>query len=68
MSTQNSLIPSLLVSSHQANWTGVSLEHYLYPACETPEHTLAENHLCVCLGKPLTYEQIIKGKLPSYRE
>ena len=40
MSAKNSLMPSLLTSSHQTNWTGVSLEHYLYPAYETPEHTL----------------------------
>lgn len=56
---------SLLASSHQANWSGLSLEHYLYPAYETPEHTLEDHHVCIYLGKPLTYEQIIKGKLRS---
>lgn len=30
MSIQNSLTPSLLASRDRANWTGVSLEHYLY--------------------------------------
>ena len=63
MSRQNSSTPSLLTSSDCANWKGVSLEHYLYPAYETPEHTLAEHHLCVYFGKPLTYEQVVKGKM-----
>ena len=56
---------SLLASSCRANWSGGSLEHHLYPAYETPEHTLENHHICVYLGKPLTYEQIIKGKLRS---
>ena len=57
--------PSLLASSQLASWQGVSLEHHLLPAYETPEHTLKQHHLCIYLGKPLTYEQIIKGKLRS---
>lgn len=56
---------SLLASSCRANWSGGSLEHHLYPAFETPEYTLENYHICVYLGKPLTYEQIIKGKLRS---
>ena len=60
------LTPSLLASSHTAAWQGVSLEHYLYPAYETCEHTLEQHHLCIYLGKPLTYEQIVKGKLRSH--
>ena len=65
MLTTNSSIPSLLVSSRQANWSGISLEYYLYPAFETTEHTLENHHICIYLGTPLTYEQIIKGKLRS---
>lgn len=57
--------PSLLASSDRANWQGVSLQHYLYPAYETAEHTLPRHHLCIYLGKPLTYEQIIDGRLRS---
>jgi AraC family transcriptional regulator len=64
MSTKIST-PSLLTSSDQANWQGVSLEHYLYPAYETPEHTLAEHHICFYVGQPLIYEQVIDGKLRS---
>jgi AraC family transcriptional regulator len=64
MSTKIST-PSLLTSSNQANWQGVSLEHYLYPAYETPEHTLAEHHICFYVGKPLIYEQVVNGKLRS---
>lgn len=64
MST-NTSTPSLLTSSYQANWTGVSLEHYLYPAYETPEHTLNEHHICLYVGKPLIYEQVVNGKLRS---
>ena len=56
---------SLLTSSCRVNWSGGSLEHHLYPAYETPEHTLENHHICVYLGKPLIYEQIIKGKLRS---
>ena len=56
---------SLSASSCRANWSGGSLEHHLYPAYETPEHTLENHHICVYLGKPLIYEQIIKGKLRS---
>ncbi|MBW4534107.1 MAG: AraC family transcriptional regulator [Pleurocapsa minor HA4230-MV1] len=64
MST-NISTPSLLTSSDRANWTGVSLEHYLYPAYETPEHTLNEHHICLYVGKPLIYEQVVNGKLRS---
>ena len=67
MFDQNTLAPSLLTSSHQTNWKEVSLEHYLYPAYETPEHTLSEHHICLYIGKPLTYEQVIKGKLRSQK-
>ena len=66
MSLDNLEIPSLIASSHQLNPLGVSLEHYLYPAYETPEHTLQNHHLCIYLGKPLTYEQIIRGRLRSH--
>ena len=66
MSTLESSTPSLLASSDRTNWSGVSLEHYLYPAYETPEHTLENHHICIYVGKPLTYEQIIKGKLRSH--
>lgn len=64
MST-NTSTPSLLTSSYQANWTGVSLEHYLYPAYETPEHSLNEHHICLYVGQPLIYEQVVNGKLRS---
>ena len=59
------LTQSLLASSCQANWSGGFLEHHLYPAYETPEHILENHHICLYLGKPLTYEQVIKGKLRS---
>ncbi|MEM9509003.1 MAG: AraC family transcriptional regulator [Cyanobacteria bacterium P01_E01_bin.35] len=65
MSTKNSLTQSLLASSHQANWLGISLEHHLYPAYETPEHTLPDHHICLYVGKPLIYEQVVNGKLKS---
>lgn len=65
MCVANSSTISLLASSERANWNGVSLEHYLYPAYETPEHILEQHHLCIYLGKPLTYEQVIKGKFRS---
>ena len=65
MSTEVST-PALLASSDRANWQVISLEHYLFPAYETPEYTLEQHHLCVYFGKPLTYEQIIKGKLRSH--
>ena len=64
MSTRNST-PSLSTSSHQ-NWTGISLEHHFCPAYETPEHILPEHHICLYVGKPLTYEQLVKGKLRSH--
>ena len=64
MSTENSSI-SLLASSDRANWSGVSLEHYRYPAYETPEYTLDTHHICIYQGTPLTYEQIVKGKLQA---
>jgi AraC family transcriptional regulator len=52
--------------NHQANWSGISLEHCLYPAYETPEYT-AENHeICVYVGKPIIYTQMIKGKMRSH--
>ena len=65
MSIDNYSTPSIPISSHQ-NGTGISLEHHLYPAYETPEHTLPEHHICLYVGNPLTYEQVIKGKLRSH--
>ena len=66
MSTENSSTLSLLASSDRTNWSGVSLEHYLYPAYEIPEHTQLAHHICLYVGQPLTYEQVIKGKLKSH--
>ena len=57
--------PSLITSSNQTDWSGLCLEHYLYPAFETTEYTLENHHICIYLGNPLTYEQVVKGKLRS---
>ena len=65
MSVKNVSSPLLLTSSQQSNWSELSLEHYLYPAYETTEYTLENHHICIYLGTPLTYEQIVKGKLRS---
>ena len=65
MSIKNVSSPLLLTSSERANWSALSLEHYLYPAYETTEHTLENHHICIYLGTPLTYEQMVKGRLRS---
>lgn len=49
----------------QANWSGVSLEHCFYPAYETPEYTTEHHEICVYVGQPIIYEQLIEGKLRS---
>ena len=65
MSVENISSPLLLTSSQRADWSELSLEHYLYPAYETSEYTLENHHVCIYLGTPLIYEQIVKGKLRS---
>ena len=55
-------LPNLIYKTKNS---GVHLKHSFYPAYETPEHTLVEHHICPYVGKPLTYEQVIKGKLRS---
>ncbi len=55
-------MPNLIYKTKNS---GVHLKHSFYPAYETPEHTLVEHHICLYVGKPLTYEQVIKGKLRS---
>ena len=36
------------------------------PAYETGEYTVEQNHLCIYVGQPLVYEQLVKGKLRSH--
>ncbi|MDJ0589959.1 MAG: hypothetical protein QNJ72_08180 [Pleurocapsa sp. MO_226.B13] len=55
-----------LPSDRKKHCAGISLEHCLYPAYETPEYILETHHICLYLGQPLTYQQIIKGKLKSH--
>jgi AraC family transcriptional regulator len=54
-----------LVWGCQDNWSEVSLEHCFYPAYETPEYTTEHHEICVYVGQPIIYEQLIEGKLRS---
>ena len=44
----------------------ISLRKNILPAFETGEYTVEQNHLCIYVGKPLVYEQLVKGKLRSH--
>ena len=44
----------------------ISLAKNILPAFETGEYTVEQNHLCIYIGKPLVYEQLVKGKLRSH--
>jgi AraC family transcriptional regulator len=64
MSVNSNQAPLALGS--QAVWSGVSLEHCFYPAYETPEYTAESHEICVYVGQPIIYEQLIEGKLRSH--
>jgi AraC family transcriptional regulator len=48
-----------------ANSSGISLEHCFYPTFETPEYRVENHEICVYVGKPIVYTQIVDGKTRS---
>jgi AraC family transcriptional regulator len=56
---------SPLTLNDPANWSGISLEHCFYPSFETPEYTVENHEICVYVGKPIVYTQMIDGKMRS---
>ncbi len=50
-----------IVSSRQAGWEGIHLEHHRQPSFTIPEHSLKQHLVCVCL-QSVTMERVCEGR------
>ena len=58
----NFLVHAPLLSSENAGWNGIVLEHHYQPAQETPEQDLVRHSVSIYLGKTAKYERRVKGR------
>lgn len=56
-----------LLSSQNAGWDGIVLEHHYQPSQETPEQRLTRHSISIYLGRKARYEQRVMGRLVSDR-
>ena len=61
------LLHEPLLSSQNAGWNGIVLEHHYQPAQETPEQCLTRHNISIYLGQNAKYERRVKGRLVSDR-
>lgn len=61
------LVSAPLLSSQNAGWDGIVLEHHYQPAQETPEQRLTRHSISIYLGRKARYEQRVMGRLVSDR-
>ncbi len=59
----NFLVHAPLLSSQNAGWNGIVLEHHYQPAQETPEQDLVRHSVSIYLGKTAKYERLVKGRI-----
>jgi AraC family transcriptional regulator len=59
----NFLLHAPLLSSENAGWDGVVLEHHYQPAQETPEQDLVRHNVSIYLGRKARYEQLVNGRV-----
>ena len=57
------LIHAPLLSSQNAGWNGLVLEHHSQPAQETPEQDLVRHSISIYLGRKNKYERWVNGRL-----
>lgn len=51
-----------VISSARANWDHILLVHHHQPAFSMPEHCLPYHQICIKLGKPYLFKQVIDGR------
>lgn len=61
------LLHAPLLSSENAGWNGIVLEHHAQPAQETPEQYLVRHSISIYLGQSARYERFVNGRLVSER-
>lgn len=61
------LLDAPLLSSQNAGWKGIVLEHHYQPAQETPEQCLIRHNISIYLGRKAKYERLVNGRLVSDR-
>ncbi|MEW6497951.1 MAG: AraC family transcriptional regulator [Cyanobacteriota bacterium] len=63
----NFLLHAPLLSSQNAGWNGLVLEHHYQPAQETPEQGLVRHSISIYLGQKNKYERWVNGRLVKER-
>lgn len=63
----NFLLHAPLLSSQNAGWNGLVLEHHYQPAQETPEQDLVRHSISIYLGRKNNYERWVNGRLVKER-
>jgi AraC family transcriptional regulator len=56
-----------LVSSLEASWEGIDVEHNRQPCFETPEHSLSRHLVAVHIGAPIRVEKGVDGRFVRQR-
>lgn len=51
-----------VTSSARANWDHILLVHHHQPAFSVPEHCLPYHQICIKLGKPYLFKQVVDGR------
>ena len=59
----NFLLHAPLLSSQNAGWNGIVLEHHYQPAQETPEQELVRHNVSIYLGQKASYEQRVNRRV-----
>ncbi|HEY9653211.1 MAG TPA: AraC family transcriptional regulator [Coleofasciculaceae cyanobacterium] len=63
----NFLLHAPLLSSQNAGWNGIVLEHHCQPAQETPEQDLVKHSISIYLGRTAQYERRANGRVVKER-
>lgn len=63
----NFLVHAPLLSSQNAGWDGIVLEHHSQPAQETPEQDLVKHSISIYLGRTAKYERRANGRVVKER-
>lgn len=63
----NFLVHAPLLSSQNAGWNGIVLEHHCQPAQETPEQDLVKHSISIYLGRTAKYERRANGRVVKER-
>ena len=61
------LLHAPLLSSQNAGWNGIVVEHHYQPAQETPEQYLIQHNISIYLGRIARYERLVNGRFVNDR-